>query len=68
MVVGGDFIDSRIVVAELFFDSRSRERYYRLGQALLERGHLIDLGQGSLYVLAELESRELPLDLVNRVF
>jgi hypothetical protein len=68
VAVGGDCIDSRIAAAELFFDGRSRERHYRLSQALLERGHLIDLGQGGLRVLAELEPRELPLDLVDRVF
>jgi hypothetical protein len=53
---------------DLFFNSRTRERYYRLYQALLERGYLIILVQGSLYILAKLKPRELPLDLVNRVF
>jgi hypothetical protein len=68
VAVGSDCINSRITAAELFFNSRTRERYYRLGQALLERGHLIVLVQGGLYVLAELEPRELPLDLIDRVF
>ena len=68
MAVSSDCIDSRIAAAELFFDSRARERHHRLGQALLERGHLIVLVQGSLHVLAELEPRELPLNLVDRVF
>jgi len=57
VAVGSDCIDSRIAAAELFFDSRARER-----------GHLIVLVQGGLHVLAELEPRELPLDLLDRVF
>jgi hypothetical protein len=57
VVVGSDCINSRIAPAELFFNSHSRERYYCLGQALLDRGHLIILVQGGLYVLAELEPR-----------
>ena len=68
LAVGSDYIDSRIAVAELFFDNRARECYYRLRQALLERGHLIILVQGGLHILAELEPRELPLNLVDRVF
>ncbi len=68
VAVGSDCIDSRIAAAELFFDSRSRERHQRLGQALLDQGHLIVLVQVSLHVLAELEPRELLLDLVDRVF
>ncbi len=68
MAVGSDCIDSRIAAAELFFDSGSWECHHRLRQALLERGHLIVLVQGGLHVLAELEPRELPLDLVDRVF
>jgi hypothetical protein len=56
------------VVTELFFDSRARERHYRLRQALLKRGHLIVLVQGGLHVLVKLEPRELPLDLIDRVF
>jgi hypothetical protein len=68
VAVGSDCINSRIVVVELFFYGRSRERHHRLGQALLDRGHLIVLVQGGLHVLAELEPRELPLDLVGRVF
>ena len=63
MVVGSDCIDSRIAAAELFL-----ERHHRLRQAFLERGHLIVLVQSALHVLAELEPRELPLDLVDRVF
>jgi hypothetical protein len=68
VAVGSDCIDSRIATAELFFDSRARERHHCLRQALLERGHLIVLVQGGLHVLAELKPRELPLDLVDRVF
>jgi hypothetical protein len=68
VAVSSNCIDSRIAAAELFFDSRARERHHRLGQALLERGHLIVLVQGGLYVLAELKPRKLPLDLVDRVF
>jgi len=68
VAVGSDCIDSRIAAAELFFDSRARERHQRLRQAFLERGHLIVLVQSALHVLAELEPRELPLDLVDRVF
>jgi hypothetical protein len=56
------------MVTELFFDSHARERHHRLYQALLERGHLIVLVQGNLHVLVKLKPRELPLDLVNRVF
>ena len=51
-----------------FLQGCSRERHHRLGQALLDRGHLIVLVQCSLHILAELEPRELPLDLVDRVF
>ena len=68
MAIGSDCIDSRIAAAELFFDSRARERHHRLRQAFLERGHLIVLVQSALHVLAELEPRELPLNLVDRVF
>jgi hypothetical protein len=68
LAVSSDCIDSRIAAAELFFDSRARERHHRLRQALLERGHLIVLVQGGLHVLAKLEPRELPLDLIDRVF
>jgi hypothetical protein len=55
VAVDSDYIDSRITAAELFFDSRVWERHHCLGQALLERGHLIVLVQGGLHVLAELE-------------
>jgi hypothetical protein len=68
VAVSSNYIDSRIVAAELFFDSRAWERHHRLGQALLEQGHLIVLVQGSLYVLAKLEPRKLPLNLVDQVF
>jgi len=68
VAIGSDCINSRITAAELFFDSRARKRHHRLHQALLERGHLIVLVQGGLHVLAELEPRELPLDLVDWVF
>jgi hypothetical protein len=68
VAVGSDCIDSRIAAADLLFYGRSRERYYCLGQALLDWGHLIVLVQGGLHVLAELEPRELLLDLVDRVF
>jgi hypothetical protein len=56
------------MATELFFNSYTREYYNCLRQALLERWHLIILIQGSLYVLAKLDPRELPLDLVNWVF
>jgi hypothetical protein len=68
VAVGSNCINSRIIVVELFFNSYTRECYYRLGQALLERKYLIILVQGSLYILIELESRKLSLDLIDRVF
>jgi hypothetical protein len=67
VAVGSDCINSRIETMELFFDSRARERHHRLRQAPLERGHLIIVVQYSLYVLAELKPRELPLDLIDQV-
>ncbi|KAH9213523.1 hypothetical protein DL95DRAFT_410269 [Leptodontidium sp. 2 PMI_412] len=63
-----DYINTPIAAAELFFDSRAWERHQRLGQALLERRHLMVLVQGGLHVLAKLEPKELPLDLVDGVF
>jgi hypothetical protein len=68
VAVDSDYINSRITAAELFFNSYAQEHYYCLGQALLEQGHLIVLVQGSLYVLAKLKPRKLPLNLVDRVF
>jgi hypothetical protein len=65
VAVGSDCIDSSVAAAEPFFDGGARQRHHCLRQALLERGHLIVLVQGGLHVLAELEPRELPLDLVD---
>jgi hypothetical protein len=68
VAVGSNYINSYIIAVELFFDSYTWKYYYHLGQALLEWRYLIILVQSSLYVLAKLEPRKLPLDLIDRVF
>jgi len=66
--VSSNRVNGSVMSTKLLFEGRSRERHHRLNQAPLYRGHIVGQVQVGLYLLIELESGKLQLDLVDRIF